>query len=372
MEGSTPQLQSSWDKNISRKRRAWAQSRGQWQNVEENLKGTGCRADVGSTGVNRAEGNLSTGTKGNVSRKPSQPTLSCISQILEFYKEDPEDILYNLGFGMEEPNITAKIPSRFFSYTSHANGINFRVFLEAQVKRLGEENPSYTLASRFRQIEVLTTMANALTSLYSRVSKTPVTKIGPVHEFSFSSDKFNRSPEGKLPGGKAVQKLRKTITKLCLYGPPKVLEYPKQKEESASKTSSGLDQSQECTMKTDWVRTEPNGSGEVCEKAISSRDSERSESSCPKEEENQQASSATAKEVWNVDIGRSKVYTVSTRSTPLMESPNEQSECSNPVPSLLGREVVSNSGGSDDQHIDAQEQPQQLKASPESPEYFAN
>ncbi|XP_051895932.1 protein ITPRID2 isoform X2 [Pristis pectinata] len=349
MEGSPPQLPPTWDKNTSRKRRAWAQSRGQWQNVEENLAGT-------------ASG------PGTVSRKPSQPMLSCISQILEFYKEDPEDILYNLGFGMEEPNITAKIPSRFFSYTSHAKGINFRVFLEAQVKRLGEENPSYTLASRFRQIEVLTTMANALTSLYSRVSKTPVTKIGPVHEFSFSPDKSNKWQEGKLPGGKAVQKLRKTITKLCLYGAPKEMEYSKQKKEFASKMASGLDQSQECTMKTDCVRTEPQGSGEVCEQAFSSRDSERSESPCPKEEESQHANDAMTKETLNVDTGRSKHRPVSTKAhqTPEIEIPNEQLECSNPVPSPPERDAVSNSGGSEEQHVDTQEQTH-LTISPEQP-----
>ncbi|XP_032905712.1 protein TESPA1 [Amblyraja radiata] len=326
-----------------------------------------------------------------------------ISQILELYREDPEDILYNLGFGMEEPNITAKIPSRFFSYTSHANGINFRVFLEAQVKRLGEENPSYTLASRFRQIEVLTTMANALTSLYSRVSKTPVTKIGPAHQFSFSPEKTKKWQEGKHPGGKAVQKLRKTITKLCLYGAPKELGNPKQRKESSSKASSGPDQSQGCSAKAECVKTEPRGSGEGCEQASNSRDGQNSESPHLKEEEGQQSSGAVTKETSDADTGKSKFDVLNTTATatatatatetatatatatahqsPGMEFPNEHSECSKPMPSLSGQEVDSNSGGSQDLHINTQESthliispelPEQLKTSPESPEYVAN
>ncbi|XP_069750551.1 protein ITPRID2-like isoform X2 [Narcine bancroftii] len=245
---------------------------------------------------------------------------SSISQILEFYKEDPEDILYNLGFGMEEANVTAKIPSRFFSYSSHANGINFRVFLEAQVKRYGEENPSYTLASRFRQIEVLTTMANALTSLYSRVSKTPVTKIGPAHEFYFSPDTSTKQQEGKHPGGKATQKLRKTITKLCLYGTPKQLDHPKQRKEAISKVSSGLLQSQGCTEKTEGGRTEPQGSGEVCELAFSSRDDDKSESPHPKEAESQPSNGTSTKKMWHVDTRRSKLHAVHAETQQSLET----------------------------------------------------
>ncbi|XP_055516839.1 protein ITPRID2 isoform X2 [Leucoraja erinacea] len=385
MEGSSPQTPSTLERGVTRKRQAWAQSRGQRQNVEESLT----LPDAGLRAVNKAEGNLTIGIKGNVSRSPSQPMLLGISQILELYREDPEDILYNLGFGMEEPNITAKIPPRFFSYTSHANGINFRVFLEAQVKRLGEENPSYTLASRFRQIEVLTTMANALTSLYSRVSKTPVRKIGPAHQFSFSPEKTKQWQEGKHPGGKAVQKLRKTITKLCLYGAPKELGNPKQRKESSSKASSGPDQSPGCSAKAECVKTEPRGSGEGCEQASNSRDGQNSESPHLKEEEGQQSSGAVTKETSDADTGKSKLDALNTTATaeatahqsPGMEFPNEHSECSTPMPSLSGQEVDSNPGGSQDLHINTQESthliispelPEQLKTSPESPGYVAN
>uniref|UniRef100_A0A4W3JYV7 ITPR-interacting domain-containing protein n=1 Tax=Callorhinchus milii TaxID=7868 RepID=A0A4W3JYV7_CALMI len=127
------------------------------------------------------------------------------SRVLDLFREDPEEILYNLGFGREEPNVTAKIPSRFFSFQSRANGMNFRVFLE---------------------IEALTTMANALTSLYSHVSKTPCPKIVSPHEFPFNFD-LNPRPEQRSPSGKAVQKLRKTVTKLCLYSASRDTESPR-------------------------------------------------------------------------------------------------------------------------------------------------
>ncbi|KAL8165586.1 UNVERIFIED_CONTAM: hypothetical protein K2H54_048575 [Gekko kuhli] len=61
---------------------------------------------------------------------------------LEFSAKDPVEILLDLGFGMDEPDICTKIPSRFISSASMAKGINIRVFIEAQRQRMDVESPN--------------------------------------------------------------------------------------------------------------------------------------------------------------------------------------------------------------------------------------
>ena len=64
------------------------------------------------------------------------------------YSEDAEETLYELGFGNDEPQASVRIPPRFFTFPSEAQGISFRLFLDAQLRRIREEDPSLSLASK--------------------------------------------------------------------------------------------------------------------------------------------------------------------------------------------------------------------------------
>lgn len=77
---------------------------------------------------------------------PKLPLFS-ISEILDKVQEDAEDVLFSLGFGQEDHKDTSRIPARFFTNPSQARGIDFQLFLKAQVQRIEMEDPCLMLAS---------------------------------------------------------------------------------------------------------------------------------------------------------------------------------------------------------------------------------
>ncbi|KAM5158270.1 protein ITPRID1 [Mantella aurantiaca] len=94
-------------------------------------------------------------------------TPTSISEMLKLCEADPVELLIDLGFGTDEPDICTKIPARFIMTPSEARGINTRVFIEAQKRRMEIENPN--LCGRFRQLEVLEQVTSAFSSLLNDV-----------------------------------------------------------------------------------------------------------------------------------------------------------------------------------------------------------
>ncbi|KAL6488692.1 hypothetical protein MHYP_G00024330 [Metynnis hypsauchen] len=86
-----------------------------------------------------------------------------VMDVLNLWQDDPEELLLDLGFGAEEPDITVRIPARFINHQSKARGINIQLFLEAQKNRMDIENPD--VSNRFRQLEVLQQVTTAFSSL---------------------------------------------------------------------------------------------------------------------------------------------------------------------------------------------------------------
>ncbi|XP_043082961.1 protein ITPRID1 [Puntigrus tetrazona] len=93
----------------------------------------------------------------------SIPSDVSVMDVLNILQDDPEELLLDLGFGTEEPDITGRIPARFLNYQSCARGISFQLFLEAQQNRMDVEN--LDVRNRFRQLEVLQQVTTTFSSL---------------------------------------------------------------------------------------------------------------------------------------------------------------------------------------------------------------
>ncbi|XP_037373912.1 protein ITPRID1 [Talpa occidentalis] len=124
-----------------------------------------------------------------------------IPEWLEFCEKDPVEILLDLGFGADEPDICTQIPARFLGCASAARGINICVFLEAQKQRMDIENPN--LYGRFQQLKILDHVANAFSSLLDDVNvlqnKSKEKNGGEsVQKSSASGSKEHRKRMGKL------------------------------------------------------------------------------------------------------------------------------------------------------------------------------
>lgn len=81
-------------------------------------------------------------------------SLACVGSAMDkfnLWNDDPEELLLELGFGSDEPDLSGRIPARFINHQSQARGINLQVFLEAQKSRLDLENPDVSSKSVIRR-----------------------------------------------------------------------------------------------------------------------------------------------------------------------------------------------------------------------------
>ncbi|XP_067418544.1 protein ITPRID1 [Emydura macquarii macquarii] len=170
-------------------------------------------------------------------------TPKSITEWLELWEKDPVEILLDLGFGTEEPDICTKIPSRFINYASVAKGINIRVFLEAQKQRMDIENPN--LYGRFRQLEILDRVTSAFSSLLNGVNtQQQKSEDSNREEKSMMDIQRNKAEATKAKRRRLGQLLRKASKQATmLQKSPRVSENSEsfREREEQSPTSTEMD-----------------------------------------------------------------------------------------------------------------------------------
>ncbi|XP_032819880.2 uncharacterized protein LOC116947811 isoform X1 [Petromyzon marinus] len=203
----------------SSKRDLWLTSRRGWQATAVDLQAPP------TTGSNATKVYL--GHQSDSLNAHCTPRVSRVSELLCKRSEDPEEVLYNLGFGKDEPDVTTKIPARYFSSVSQARGINGQVLLASQLARLSGEHSG--LERRFRQVRMLANVADTLNQIYSQVSGVHVPMLLPLvrtrslfvqqeeggREEDQCTSVGNIQRSGKT---KVARRLIKTLSKHKLFG----------------------------------------------------------------------------------------------------------------------------------------------------------